>query len=165
MLAEAAASVAAQTMKPAAHLITIDYARTGPWAIHNAHAEQAQTEWLAWLDDDDILLPRHIESLLAAAGSDVDLIYPWCEVQGRADFYPNSPFDAAALRRQNYIPITTMVRRSVFLEVGGFPNGGAESDYALLLRLLDHGARFVCVPTVTWVYRFRKDNMTFTGQR
>lgn len=162
MLAEAVASVQAQTIKPTAHFITIDYAGTGPWRIHNAHATQAETEWLAWLDDDDVLLSRHLESLLAASDG-ADVVYPWCEVQGREGFYPNSPFSAEALRRQNFIPITTLMRRSAFLEVGGFPDGGATSDWGLLLKLLDKGARFVCVPAVTWVYRFREDNMTFVG--
>lgn len=158
-LAEAAASVAAQTIPPAAHLIGIDFARHGPTAVRNALVRAAGTEWVAFLDDDDVLYPGHLATLTAgAAGADV--VYSFCDVEGRGGWTPNQEFDAAALRSYNFIPVTALVRRSAFLSVGGFPESHPVEDWDLWRRLLDAGAEFRCVPTVTWLYRFHGDNAT-----
>ena len=79
-LAEAMASVAAQTV-PVAHLIIVDEGRSVA-EKRNALVEAADTEWVAFLDDDDLLDPHHIETLL---GHDADVVIPYCRFKvGRA---------------------------------------------------------------------------------
>lgn len=164
-LAEACASVASQTAQPAAHLIGIDFARRGPEAVRNALVAGAATEWVAFLDDDDLLYPHHLETVLAAAEG-ADVVYSFCDVEGR-DWTPNHAFDAAALRLYNFIPVTTLVRRSAFLAAGGFPEGRHPvEDWHLWRHMLDLGAEFRRVPRVTWRYRFHGANasMSPTGR-
>lgn len=160
LLAEAVQSVAAQTFEPLAHLIALDYKRVGAPFVRNALARVVDADWLAFLDDDDLFLPHHLETLMAAS-TGADVVYSWSEVQGRDGWSCNEHFDAAALRRANTIPVTAMIRRSTFLKVGGFPldMSGIE-DWGLWLRALGAGARFVCVPEVTWIYRFQPDGAT-----
>lgn len=123
------------------------------------------TEWVAFLDDDDLLYPHHLETLLGAS-DDVDVVYSFCDVTGRGDWSPNMDFNERALRSFNFIPVTAMVRRSAFLAVGGFPEGTHPvEDWRLWLALLDAGARFRCVPVKTWLYRFHDANATSVVSR
>src|ERR1017187_9001786 len=87
LLAETVQSVADQTVAPFAHLIRIQAPpKLGPahsCANHNALLGMVETEWLAGIDDDDLLLPNHIQVLSDAISSwgqidsTVDLIYTW----------------------------------------------------------------------------------------
>jgi hypothetical protein len=146
----------------------------------------AETEWLARLDDDDLFLPRHLE-VLASGTADADVIYTWCEVRSRPTngtappvptvlgprgWIPNQEFDSELLKARNYIPATTLIRRSLWHELGGWrlPGWGlaetpSEPEYAedweFWLRALDVGARFLCIPEVTWVYRYHGKNVWF----
>ena len=155
MLVECMASVAAQTYTDVEHVVRVDQLGVGPAAVRNLAAVEASGDWLAFLDDDDLFLPHHLETL-ALFTPDFDVIYSIATIQGRPGFNPQrNVFDADRLRQSNYIPCTGMVRRSFFEQVGGFPDDlrGYE-DYGLWLALLDAGARFVCVPETTWIYRF-----------
>lgn len=165
LLAECVASVARQEVPPVEHLVAYDHARAGPSALRNRLALAAASDWLAFLDDDDLLLPNHLRVLLEGAGTGADVVYSYCAVEGRVEspsWSPNTPFDADALRKNNFIPVTCLVRRARFLAVDGFRavEHGME-DWDLWLRLLDAGARFACVPEVTWVYRFHGGNRTY----
>lgn len=162
LLAEAVASVAAQTRPPDVHLIHVDHERIGGAASLNrllVGAVSASCDWIALLADDDLLLPRHLE-VLEAAGAEADIVYPYCRVEGRPGFEPNSPFDPERLQRQNYIPGTVLMRTDLACELKGWrsnaPNGW--EDWDAWKRALAAGARFVCVPEVTWVYRFHGSN-------
>lgn len=160
MLAECMASVGAQTLAPVEHLIAIDHARRGPAAVRTSLLQAAVGEFVAIVDDDDVLLPNHLELL---AATDADIAYSYCTVEGR-EWVPNRLFDADALRRGNYIPITTLIRRQVLMDLGGFRAGvNGWEDWDLWLRALDAGATFACVPEVTWRYRFHGGNRTTKG--
>jgi len=166
MLAECIASVQKQTHKPTEHLIAVDYARAGPSEMRNRLLASAIGEWIAVLDDDDLLLPQHLQKLSAAPG---DIIYGYCEVTGRSEWNPNRGFSASDLRHGNYIPVTALVRASLLHELHGWrskedSHAGLE-DWDLYLRALDAGATFTCVPEVTWIYRFHGGNRTDRGAK
>jgi hypothetical protein len=167
MLQEACASVAAQTVPPAAHLVGVDHRRDGSAVMRNRLAFAADTPWLAFLDDDDLLLPHHLEALLGTVDG-ADVAYSYCHVQGR-EWTPNRPFDPDALRASNYIPATVLIRSDAFRRAGGFrPSGQVQhgwEDWDLWLRLLDAGCRFAWTDTVTWLYRFHEGNKTMLGER
>jgi len=160
LLAEAVASVSKQTHQVSGHLIGADYRRDGPVDMRNRLINIVDTEWTAFLDDDDILFPKHFEVMLPYADK-ADLIWTWCVSEGRGSFNPNSSFNERRLREDgNYIPITVAVRTSFLREVGGFREHPQE-DWDLWVRLLDAGARFLNVPVITWNYRFLGENRTF----
>jgi GT2 family glycosyltransferase len=168
MLAECVASVAAQTVAPAAHLVGVDHARRGSSATRNGLVRAAESEWIAVLDDDDLMLSHHLETLLAAS-AEADIIYSYCAVEGRPGWNPSRPFDEAALRAgPNYIPITALIRRSLLVALGGWRDSSEVAagweDYDAWVRALDLGARFVCWPAATWVYRVHPGSKTYRGE-
>lgn len=179
LLAEAIGSVVDQTLRPDTHLIAIDHQRLGIGEQLNRLVRATDAEWLARLDDDDLFDPGHLATLVGSAGS-ADVVYSFCRVEPRPGpdgtpsppevlgvwWTPNQPFDAGALRRSNYIPATTLIRRSLWERIGGWsrtapPPEGAGEDWDFWLRALDAGARFVCVPEVTWSYRYHGANVWF----
>lgn len=161
-------SVTNQTYEPVEHLVGVDHQRAGTGSVKSRLVLAAQGDWIATLDDDDVLLPNHLATL-ASYATDADIVYSYCRVEGRDGWNPNRPFDAEALRVGNFIPATALIRRSLLVQVGGWrdsadcPHGW--EDWDLWLRCLDAGARFVCAPSVTWVYRFHGRNKTFLGER
>lgn len=157
MLAEAVASVNAQTLAPVEHLIGVDHAHDGPAAVRTRLTEAARTEWVAYLDDDDLLDPHHLETLAVNADG-ADVVYPWCRLDPPgaigAQFY-NQHYDRDALRQRGIFPITVLVRRLTVLEAGGgFRPEDRYEDWAAWNRIAERGGRFACVPEPTWTYRF-----------
>lgn len=161
ILPEAIRSVENQQMPAKGHLIAVDFDKKGPSHIRNILARSVDTEWIAFLDDDDIVYPNHVSTASQFADSS-DIIYTWCDSVGRENFNPNSYFDSdRLLNAGNYIPVTTFVRTSAFIEVGGFDLESRLEDWDLWKRLYLKGYKFTCIPVVTWCYRFLGNNRTF----
>jgi len=164
MLAECVASVAAQTLAPIEHLISVDHARVGSSRTRNRLMQAAGGTWIAVLDDDDVMFPDHLAALWEERDR-ADVIYSFCEVTGRS-WNPNRTFDPDVLRGSNYIPITTLIRADLVRGLGGWQDGAnGWEDWDFWLRALDAGARFVCVPRITWRYRFHRGNKTTVGEK
>ena len=163
--AECVESVKAQTLKPVAHVVMLDYERVGPAVMLNRMLPAciaAEADWIAQLADDDLMDSHHLETLVANS-AEADILYSYCRVTGRG-FNPNSPFDADRLRRENYIPATTLIRTSLCEELGWRSDSAyGFEDWDFWLRALDAGARFVCVPEETWTYRFHGSNLSTGG--
>lgn len=159
MLMENMASVYNQTLKPTEHLIGIDYEKVGPVYIRNKLAFATKCEWLAFLDDDDLMMPRHLE-LLAAASRDQDVVWSESQVWGRPGFNVKHICSTKALDAGNHIPITVLVRKSSFVDAGGFPEVPYSEDWELWKTLRDKGAGFACVHETTWIYRWWGGNRT-----
>lgn len=151
LLAEAIASVVAQTV-PVAHLIGID-AGAGVAEIRNRLVAAADTEWVGFLDDDDLLDPHHVHTLLWASHG-ADVVIPYCRFDGPPlpEGYCNRPYSRLELRRHGIFPITVLARRQAVLDVGGFSSTGWD-DWKLWNAMADAGARFATVRQVTWTYR------------
>jgi glycosyltransferase involved in cell wall biosynthesis len=162
-LCEAIDSVCRQTLVRDWHLIALDSSRQGGSAMRNHLCLGTSADWVAPLDDDDYFLPNHLASLIASS-TEADVVYSRCRVIGREGWDPSGPFDPDRLRQGNFISVTTLIRRSLVLELNGWrkrdecPNGFV--DWDLWLRALDIGARFVYVPEVTWVYRLHANSQT-----
>lgn len=159
----AIASVLIQTYPAAAISVAIDKDGDGAWKTRNRALNAVQTEWTAFLDDDDILMPHHLERLIATANdTHADLVYPWFEIRGNPDPLQREgmPFDAEVLRTGNYIPVTYLVRTELAKSVGGFPEPGSKEwpydeaeDWGFLLKLLDAGAKFEHLNERTWIWQ------------
>lgn len=159
-LSEAVASVALQTSPPVATAIGHDRERVGPARIRNRLVADASTRWVAFLDDDDLMLRHHL-AVLTEHATDADVVYSRGQIEGRDGWDPQRfPFPYDRMRRVNSLPITTLVRREAYLDAGGQPDreqapSGYE-DWGGWLRMLDAGATFVGVDTVTWVWRYQR---------
>lgn len=172
LLAKALASVTAQRRLPDAISVAVDHDHEGPAATRNRALWALETDWTAFLDDDDVLLPNHLEALVETAErTGADLVYPWFDVIGGRDVLARGgrPFDPDELRKNNYIPVTVLVRTKLAKDVGGFPPPCSEEwdapdceDWGFLLRLLDAGASFHHLPVITWKWRHHGRN--FSGR-
>ena len=159
LLSECIASVKAQTID-CDHIIYTDTHKLGPSILRNEMVKTlpAEYDWLAFLDDDDLFLPNHLAAL-SAVSENADVVYSSCQ-PGIATVI--LPFDREALRRGNYIAVTSLVRRSMFEKVGGFPDLKKYEDWRLWNNIADAGGRFVFVPEVTWTYRIQRDSRNFS---
>lgn len=176
LLAVAVESVAAQTVRPRAHLVRIaaPARELGPNPIDAARQRNilwrtADTEWVAWLDDDDIWLPEHLATLAPALAPGVDVVYSHSALTNRHTDVTDWRQEVLVnqLRANNCIASNAIVRRSAIEKVGGYPEDydygrhafatgrGAYTweDWAMWVLLAESGARFVCVPAQTWEYR------------
>lgn len=133
------------------HLIEIDVDGEGPAAIRNRLLEQVTTEWVLFLDDDDLLYPNYVDAVTPYL-ADADVVYTAWRLTGAIDPMPLPRFDPDLLRQHNTIPVTACVRTEALRAVGGFPDAKLE-DHALWLSLLDAGYRFRYVPVIAWHYR------------
>ena len=153
LLQDARASVAAQTHQPDTHLIRINepgksfgYKHLGEQ--RNILLGAVTTEWVATLDDDDLLDPDYLETISQHVNG-ADVVYGWC--RGRT--HRRSSWDPALLRKENYICGVACVRTEAALSVGGWPADGRQEDWFMWQKLLDVGARFVCVERELWTHR------------
>jgi len=101
----------------------------------NLAAEEARCTWLVFLDADDSLNANYVEGVLAGHG---DLRQPkttFCDPNDVSrktapEFLPAWP----SLFDNNWMVIGTAVRRSMFLDVGGFRELPAWEDWDLWLN-------------------------------
>lgn len=189
LLIRAITSAQRQTRPPREIIIVNDMDRRGAALARNCGVALADTEWIAWLDDDDQLLPEHLQVLhRGAEWSGADLVYSYPRFIGGPDplACPDEtgstivrPIDVAwnahaerHLREVgNFIPVTYLVRTGLTKAVDGMPESFSDEwpkdceDHGFLVRLLDAGARFFHVATVTWIYNFHSANTGGRGLR
>ena len=85
-LAKAVESAAMQTRPPDVILVVVDHQRHGAYWARNVALAQIITDYVAWLDDDDVLLPNHLEVCeRTALETGADLVYPGMIVEGGRD--------------------------------------------------------------------------------
>ena len=163
LLEECRESVSAQTVE-CEHLVHVDQDRVGPVAARNHLAVQSATEWILPLDDDDVADPQQLVEVLLDEADGADIVYPWCRMEGRSDgSNPNKRFTSEGLFKQNFIPVTALIRCDLWKMLGGQRPVQLE-DWDFMKRAFLHGAKFKCVPEVLWTYRFMGQNQ-YQGQR
>lgn len=171
MLRRALESVSTQTLAPATVMVEFDINREGPAAVRNRAIQKVTTEYVAFLDDDDVFKPHHLETLVAVAEyGGADVVYPWFDVVSyrvTPGFDPlgmeGEPFDPDELDNRNYIPVTVLARTKVIRDAGGFVNLSEDGpsvceDWGCWLRMRDAGAKFVHVPHRTWIWNWHNNN-------
>lgn len=153
-LGECIASVFSQTVTPVSHLIGMDLSRRGPAMVRSDLIAAATTHWVAFLDDDDLLDPDHLEVLVAASAGH-DVVGSYCRFDGPPlpDKYCNRRFDLRVLRQHGCFPITVLARRQAIIDADGFRPDDRYEDWSLWNRVADNGGTFLIVPRETWTYR------------
>lgn len=169
LLVRALRSVAVQTRLPDAVHVEFDHRGDGPGATRNRALAAVRTDVVAFLDDDDELLPQHLSRCMRTMRrTGADLVYPNYWMDGQSDRLGTlgKPFDAARLRERNFIPVTVLAKVNVIREVGGFPVGddapliGEQRCEDWGLRMLDAGAVFAPLHEVTWLYHRHNGNLS-----
>lgn len=163
LLARAVATCAAQTVKPRAISVAIDTEKEGAGPTRTRALMGSQTEYTAFLDDDDELLIGHLEVLLKLAiEQEADVVWSWFEVIGGEDplghrgrqWNPAEP---------HLFPITALVRTEMAQSIGFSPpihHSGQISgeDFPFWLAMQDAGAKFVHTPEITWCWHHDSGN-------
>jgi glycosyltransferase involved in cell wall biosynthesis len=161
-------SVKNQTLQPAKHLIKLDDERLGHAAMLDAMIEEATTKYVAILDDDDELLPNHIESIYKTIiEQDADLVYPHFKYSNLPDAGHLEKYRGVAWSNNNIhqVAITWIAKRETILEVGGFSkdfdvnsyktdNQGNRigHDFVMIQKLVAADKKIVHHPELTWIY-------------
>lgn len=178
-LLKAVASVHAQTHQPRAIIITTDTRREGSAITRNRALFHVSTPWVAFLDDDDLLMPNHLQLLISSAlAHGADVVYSGCVPVGpdgqeisRRDEWGRFgyQFNPDMLRQVSYIPVTSLVRTGLAVQaLFGPPEHQPHSEYddwGFYLRLLDLGAIFKHVPEVSWIWHHHGDNTSGRSDR
>ena len=178
MLGEAVASVAEQTLPPSAHLIRIapPVGEPNPCQLAlevNSLLAHVVTEWVAVIEDDDLWYPNHLERVATAC--DADVVYTFGKNASQTDSNRWTPDELATrLFGGNFVPYNAAIKTHVLREVGGWggefdwerrvftETGKWAPDWDLWVRVSRTGARFRCVPEVTWEYRQGPQSITRT---
>lgn len=184
LLEECKESVQNQTMRPKDHLVAVDADRLGPAAIRNSLVEMVETEWVTFLDDDDLLMPNHfathswymdmpvdkpvtcsatidvgmVEYAPSGVGTKYDVIGTWAMIVhegGSEVLFDVAPHVDRIMSNHNTLPMTATVRTSKFREVGGFKEDVRFEDMVLWQDLLEAGASFRSIYIPTWYYRLQ----------
>src|SRR6202035_5767958 len=92
-------------------------------AAKNDLLKAVGTEWVAVLNDDDVWLPHHIETLLAELES-ADVLYSWDAGGSRPRENCNAWTERkliARLEQGNFLDGNCLIRTEALRKVGGFP--------------------------------------------
>lgn len=155
-LPRALASVQAQTYKPTHVRVVLDEDGAGAADTRNRGLRDIRTEWVAFLDDDDVLYPNHLKLLARCATlTGADVVYPGYDRDDDPVRMFGVPFDRGMLARTNFIPVTALCRTEKVLAAGGFQphpdvNGDPCEDWGLWLAMAEQGAEFLHLPQRTW---------------
>lgn len=174
-LERALESVDRQTRKPDITIVEIDNNHEGSEHTRNRALKNIETDYVAFLDDDDEFLPHHIDEILRCAiAHDADIVYPGCNVIGGYDPHDRfgKPFDPQLLWEKSYIPVTSLVKMERIKELFDLygsafqrPRGSDYDDWGFYLRMLDIGAKFVHHPVKTWLWHHHSSNTSGLGSR
>lgn len=173
LLRRALSSVMDQTLAPEAVVVEFDHWHQGAARTRNHGMRKVTTPWVAFLDDDDELLPDHLaECLRHAQDTGADMVYPWFTVPEGWDPFPEregQPFDPILLNTQNTIPVTVLVRTHLIKSVGGFtPKGPPENpcdDWGAWLKLRAVGAKIEHLNRRTWLWHWHGGNTSGRGDK
>jgi len=115
-------------------------ANGGPASARNLGVQHARGEWIAFLDADDRWFPNKLEKQMELIDPAVAVVHAGC--LGRSDGVPAETTFAQLWRRNCIVNSTALVRRSVFIQLGGLdedPQIVGVEDYNLWLRIAAAG--------------------------
>lgn len=170
LLSRALQSVLLQTKLPAAVALAVDLNREGAAPTRQRALEAVQTDWVTFLDSDDVMMPQHLERLMAhALETGADLVYPGYETippncnpfpltHFTNDFDPANPIETT---------VVTLVRTGLAKQVGFYTleRGEANSgeDFRFLLGCMAKGAIISHLKERTWFWDVGSQGQNTSG--
>jgi len=139
-------------------------------SVRNEVGNTARGDWLLYCDADDELAPGYLGAMERAAeraGDGPVLLTPAVQLirKGR----PGEPFffdRGISLRDDNWLVVGTLLRRELFLEVGGFEDyAHGFEDFSLWSKCFRVGATVVKVPDAIYRYHVNPNSKHKVGWR
>lgn len=171
LLTRALESVYGQTIQAVDTIITEDTEKKGAAVNRDKGLYQVESEWTAFLDDDDVFYADHLQSLIRhARKTDADLVYPWFDVIGGTDPFPQfegKPWDN---EHPHQFPITFLVKTEAAQKIGGFSGGWidldatddlgnrAGEDWHFIQKFVDGGFKIQHLNQRTWAWYHHATN-------
>jgi glycosyltransferase involved in cell wall biosynthesis len=142
-------------------------------AARNFGVSQVETEWVAFLDADDLWkedkLERQMEELARQPRADICYTghVPFSMENDAVRLHqavPGCPAESVVQKLHKdfiFLPSSAVIRRSVLLDIGGFsPDPGVSEDWDLWLRLAHAGVQFVACEEPLVLYRIHPNSLT-----
>lgn len=130
----------------------------GPGYARNLAASISSCEWLAIHDADDVYVSSRLEIQELYLSDDVDVVGAFIEelhdydINSRINIRSVPLNDKEIKRSMNrYSPVnnaTALIRKEIFIRVGGYPNLRFGEDYVLWQRIKTARGRFLNIPKV-----------------
>jgi len=121
----------------------VDCPHSGVAAARNIGVTLANAELIMFLDSDDLLDPGTVEKLCWFSALQPHLAFVYSGVTHFGDIQATvfDEFDGARLRAENFLTVNCVMRRDVYLELGGMDPALTDNheDYDFWLRLVDRG--------------------------
>ena len=148
-------------------------------AARNTAAQASSSDYLLFLDDDDIAFPTMIATLVEAAEATradvMGCLNLFMEAERRGEAHP---FPDAFKQKVSYVPLggplafaplanvfgsaTSLIRRSMFDRVGGYTeeHGVGHEDYEFYVRAVQQGAKLEICPLPLYLYEVGRASMS-----
>lgn len=129
----------------------------GPAAARNFGVQHATTDFLCFLDADDLIEPTFLETLWLALQQNSDAAWSYADTVtfGVRNFLWKREFSSTQMKQENLLVVTALVRRSAFEAVEGFDVLGRyyNEDWHFWLKLLADGQHPVHIQQYLFWYR------------
>lgn len=169
MLNRALDSISRQNHPVTSIIIEQDLDHTGAAATRNRAMALVDTEWTAFLDDDDEWFPDHIEMLFAGQrDTGADVLWPWFEVRGGDDPFPSHRGKAFDIEHPHIFPICVLVRTEMAQATNGFQTATGDwnrDDLPFYRDLWNQGAKFQALTQITWRWHHHGRNTSGNPER
>lgn len=158
LLQRAVGSVMAQTYPVSQVSISVDHERFGAARNRQRALDGINTDWVAFLDDDDAFMPQHVEKLIAfARDTQADYVFSWFEVVNGVDPFPQHFGKKYNVAEPHHTTITVLVRTALARAIG-FRDAGGGEDWNFTLRCIEAGAKIEHLPERTWYWHHDSHN-------
>jgi glycosyltransferase involved in cell wall biosynthesis len=130
----------------------------GPSAARNCAIEHARGAYLLPLDADDWIAPGFLERTVPVLDADpaVGVVHTWVKLVGdHHGIWRTGPFELPALLSRCTLHVTSLFRREIWSQAGGYDASFVDSseDWDLWIAAVANGWRGHCVPEVLAYYR------------